>query len=595
MQWNCPVRARSPWLRYALGLLALLLVQASVVAATEPTTPRYRVDVVAPPEIRDALLRQLDLIHWQSVAEVSDEFLRQLVTDAREQARDIAATLGYFSAQVGIELDENATPPQVRLSVDPGEPTRVIAVDIKVEGPAATLTADNSAQIAAINARWRLPQGAVFTQAKWDDAKAGALRELSGDRYAAAQIAGSKADIDPDAHAARLAITLDSGPVFHFGELTVTGLVKYPEGVVRNLANFAPGELYSEKRLDQFVRRLNATGYFASAHARIDDDPTQADAAPVRISVVEGATKTISVGLGYSTDTLYRATMSYTNADLDHAGLQFRTDLRLEGKVQSASAQFMPVPQTPGYTDVWAGKVERTDISGLVTQEIVGGWSRRTTDERDETGYSVRYYVSRQEPSGAPSSDAHALYAAYDRSWRKVDDLLSPTRGWMLNAEIGGGPPGVSTEAFVRGVIRGLLFIPFDAVSGLTLRAEAGAVAADTRQGVPSALLFRTGGDTTVRGYEFESLGPRDGNATVGGRYYALASAEVVRWIGESWGIAAFVDAGNAADSARDLHPALGYGIGARIRTPIGPFRFDVAYGQETHDVRVHLSIGVTF
>jgi translocation and assembly module TamA len=595
MQSNCPARARSLWLGYALGLLALLLAQASIVVAAEPATPRYRVDVVAPSELRDALLRQLDLIHWQSVAEVSDEFLRHLVTDAREQARDIAATLGYFSAQVGIELDENATPAQVRLSVEPGEPTRVIAVDIKVEGPAAIPTADNSAQIAAINAHWRLPQGAVFTQAKWDDAKAGALRELSSDRYAAAQITASKADIDPDAHAARLAITLDSGPVFHFGELTVTGLVKYPESFVRDLASFAPGEPYSQQRLDQFVRRLNATGYFASAHARIDDDPARADAAPVRVSVVEGATKTISFGLGYSTDTLYRATMSYSDANLDKSGLRFRTDLRLEGKVQNASVQFMPVPSTPGHTDVWAGKVERTDISGLVTQEIVGGWSRHTTDERDETGYAVRYYVSRQEPSGAPSSDAHALYAAYDRSWRQVDDLLSPTRGWMLNAEIGGGPPGVSTEAFARGVVRGLLFIPFDTVTGLTLRAEAGAVASDTRQGVPSALLFRTGGDTTVRGYEFESLGPREGNATVGGRYYALASAEVVRWIGESWGIAAFVDAGNAADSPRDLHLALGYGIGARIRTPIGPFRFDVAYGQETHGVRVHLSIGVTF
>ena len=144
-------------------------------------------------------------------------------------------------------------------------------------------------------------------------------------------------------------------------------------------------------------------------------------------------------------------------------------------------------------------------------------------------------------------------------------------------------------------MVRGLAFIPFDLKTDLVLRAEAGAVAADTRQGVPTALLFRTGGDTTVRGYAFESLGPQEGNATVGGRYYALASAEVVRWIGDAWGIAAFVDAGNAADSPRDLAPAVGYGLGARIRTPIGPFRFDVAYGQKTHGVRIHLSVGVTF
>ena len=57
--------------------------------------------------------------------------------------------------------------------------------------------------------------------------------------------------------------------------------------------------------------------------------------------------------------------------------------------------------------------------------------------------------------------------------------------------------------------------------------------------------LFRTGGDTTVRGYEFESLGVKVPNATVGGRYLAIASAEVDHYITPQWGLAAFVDAGD--------------------------------------------------
>jgi translocation and assembly module TamA len=576
--------------------MASLLATANIEAEADepPPTPRYRVEVVAPAEVSKVLLQGLDLIHWQDHADVSEEFLRQLVNDARQQTIDIAATLGYFSAHVSTEIDEDAAPPLVRITVELGEPTRVAAVEIKVTGAAAS-AAESAEQIASITERWSLPKGSVFSQGGWDRAKAAALRALSSDRYAAARIVDSLADIDPAAHAARLAITIDSGPVFHFGALTVTGLSRYPDSLVRNLASFEPGEPFSQKRLDQFVRRLNATGYFASVHARIDDDPTRADAAPVQVSVVEAPSKTITFGLGYSTDTLYRATFSYGNADIDNAGLQFSTDLRLEGLVQNASVQFKPPPRTPDYSDIWAAKVERTDISGLVTQEISGGWSRRTTDERDQTGYTLQYYVSEQRPSGAPSNKAHALFAAYDRSWRNVDDLLSPTRGWMFNAEIGGGPPGVSTEAYARGLVMGLAFIPIDPVTDLTLRAEGGAVLANTRQGVPNALLFRTGGDTTVRGYEFESLGPHEGNATVGGRYYALTSAEVTRWIGVSWGVATFVDAGNAADSVRDLHLALGYGIGARIRTPIGPFRFDVAYGEQDHEVRIHLSVGVTF
>ena len=129
----------------------------------------------------------------------------------------------------------------------------------------------------------------------------------------------------------------------------------------------------------------------------------------------------------------------------------------------------------------------------------------------------------------------------------------------------------------------------------LLIKAEAGAVAATSSSGIPEPLLFRTGGDTTVRGYAYQSLGPRVGDATVGGRYYAIATAELVHWFAPSWGLATFVDAGNAADRLRDLKPVYGYGAGARLRTPIGPFRLDFAYGEAAKTFRVHLSVGLSF
>jgi translocation and assembly module TamA len=78
-------------------------------------------------------------------------------------------------------------------------------------------------------------------------------------------------------------------------------------------------------------------------------------------------------------------------------------------------------------------------------------------------------------------------------------------------------------------------------------------------------------------------------------RYYTLASIEATRWINDTIGIATFVDAGNAFDQASDFSLALGYGIGARVRTPIGPFRLDLAYGQQSHQVRLHFSVGLAF
>ena len=165
----------------------------------------------------------------------------------------------------------------------------------------------------------------------------------------------------------------------------------------------------------------------------------------------------------------------------------------------------------------------------------------------------------------------------------------------MASVQGGGGIPGVSTRGFGRVVGRFATWLPIDASNELQFRAQGGAVLAPSRDGIPSALLFRTGGDTTVRGYAFESLGVQDGDAIVPGRYYAVLNAEVTHWIKEAWGLAAFVDAGNAVDSLSDDHSRSATALGLRVRTPLGPFRLDLAYGQDVHKVRVHLSVGLTF
>ena len=86
-----------------------------------------------------------------------------------------------------------------------------------------------------------------------------------------------------------------------------------------------------------------------------------------------------------------------------------------------------------------------------------------------------------------------------------------------------------------------------------------------------------------MRGYAFESLGVTEGDAVVPGRYYAVASVEATRWIDENWGLATFVDAGNAVDSLLGLRTSRSATASARaLRTPIGPFRLDVAYGSRT-------------
>jgi translocation and assembly module TamA len=98
-----------------------------------------------------------------------------------------------------------------------------------------------------------------------------------------------------------------------------------------------------------------------------------------------------------------------------------------------------------------------------------------------------------------------------------------------------------------------------------------------------------------VRGYDFEALGVDEDGAVIGGRYFGVASAEYTHWFRETIGGALFVDAGNAWDSVDRLKLALGYGAGLRAASPIGPLRFDLAWGEQDDTLRVHFSLGITF
>ena len=115
---------------------------------------------------------------------------------------------------------------------------------------------------------------------------------------------------------------------------------------------------------------------------------------------------------------------------------------------------------------------------------------------------------------------------------------------------------------------------------------------------VPDTLLFRAGGDDSVRGYAYRTLGPAVGGVVTSGRMLFTSSLEVARPISASrpafwWAL--FVDAGNAANRWSEMRPALGYGVGLRWRSPVGPLRIDLAYGEQVHKTRLHLSVGIAF
>jgi translocation and assembly module TamA len=554
----------------------------------------YRVEIEAPRELKTTLERGLNVVRWRDDPEMDADRLKRLVDEAVRESREAAATEGYFSAEVRAEIDSSVAPWVVRLRLDPEQRTRVRDVELRFLGPAAT-DAQARALLEKVRASWTLKRGEPFRQADWEAAKRQALRDFSSWRYAAASIADSRAVIDPEERSASLTVEMESGPPFRFGELRVTGTRRFSDALVANLSAIRPGEVYDRERVILLQRRLLESGYFASVQAEIDAQPAAAEAAPLRVAVIEAPQHHVESGLSYNTDVGVRFETRYSNEDVLGSAWRFRTGLNLDKQIQSLTFDVDAPPRPGGQWNSYMARARQEDIQNQETREVAFGVSHNWGAGLAPSALIVSAHFEESVIAGQSPDDLHALYLGGRKTFRRTDDLVSPRRGYVLTGEVGGGPTGLATEPFMRAVASALVFFPFGQNGDMLLRGQAGAVLSHAREGIPSTFLFRTGGDQTVRGYAFESLGVAKDGAIVGGRRLVVASAEYVHWFGESWGVAVFADTGNAWDSGVRPSLANGYGFGARFRTPIGPIRADLAYGQATGDVRLHFSVGYSF
>lgn len=581
--------------RLAAGLGAVFVVALLAVAAQAgAATFEYRVDIDAPPPLAK-LLERLSLLRWRNDPDLNAERLRRLVDEAVFEAKDAAATEGYFSAEVTADIDSSVDPWVVRLHVVPGERTRVEEVDIRFSGP---VTADGEARpvVQRVRQNWSLRRGQPFRQDDWEAAKRAAVRDLASWRYAAAKIASSEAHIDPKSAHARLTVEIASGPPFQFGEIHVTGARRYSDALVVNLAPFRTGDVYDRDKLLLYQQRLLESGYFASVQAEIDADPARAAAAPLNVGVLEGNSQRIEGGLSYNTDVGPRVELRYGNMDIFDKSWRFRSSVRLDQKIKDLRLDWDSPPRPGAVWENYFAQATEQNIQGEFTRNQTLGVSHNFGFGPTPAAL-ILSATSEDESIGDSVADHRdAIYFGGRQQLRRTDSLVLPRRGYVGTVEVGGAPAGLSSRAFVRGLISATLFFPVGRSADLVLRGQGGAVLSNGLEGIPSNFVFRTGGDQTVRGYAYQSLGVQQAGAIVGGRRLLVGSAEYIFWISDVWGLATFADIGDAWDAGlRPPKLARGYGGGVRFRTPIGPVRADLAYGERTGEWRLHFSVGYSF
>ncbi len=571
---------------------------------------QYRLEVDAPRPLKRLLAEHLDLARFRDApasAGLTDEELDRLIATTPEQARALLGTEGYFNAQVRASREpaQAGQRPLVRVQVDPGPRTVVGSVALQASGELRQRADAHDAQaralIESLEAQWLLKPGRPFRQDDWTDAKTASLGQLHGNGYPAASWLHTEARVHSKVQTVDLEAAVQSGPLFHLGELQIRGLQRYDDRVVRNVAPFSTGAPYSEQRLRDFQDRLQRTGLFSGAVAEIDPDPAKAAATPVTVRVQEEQLQKVVLGLGYSSDTGTRATLEHTHRQPFGLRWVALDKLELGPQRKAWDFDFRSYPQRGFQRNVIGGMVERW--SGPDEERFAGRLrlGRSWEDRRLERHLYAEYNTARVRPPVGEHHDARSLTANLDWTRRDVDSLLLPTDGHALVLQSAVGysrSADADNGPFGRAYGRLHYFRPFATHWHAGLRLEVGQIFARQGIGVPDTLLFRAGGEDSVRGYGYRSLGPKVDGITTSGRALLTASAEVARPVSQRlpmlWG-AAFIDAGNAAQRMRDLKPAVGVGVGVRYRSPVGPVRFDVAYGVDAKQVRMHLSAGVSF
>jgi translocation and assembly module TamA len=609
-------------------LRALVLAGAGALACVTSAQAATRELVVDAPSPFKALLeKNLDIEHAGRLAEadsLDDSEWARLIAAAPAQGRALAQTEGYFRADVSVAVDP-ADAHRIRITLVPGEPATVGRFTLEFDGDLARQAESGDQKAMDLEARlrdeWALQKGQLFRNGNWDGAKAQTLSALRNEGYAAAVWTATAAQVDPATNQARLFLVADTGPRFLAGDFVVEGLQRQPERTVRALAGFGPGTPLTQTRLIDYQDRLQKTGLFDQVAVIYDPDPAQAAHAAVTVRLHEQSLQQATVAVGYNSLTGPRITLEHVDRKVFGLPATLSNKLQLGSQVQAWDVSLVTHPAESFHSWIVGGSVSSiTTTSDLVRAASVRFGRTQTSNALDRTTFvqaerSVqctpidKFVGPVRSDDESPThgikydcTDARALSINQANIWRNVDSVILPTEGYTLSAQLGlgvAGSPGGSYSPYTRLYGRVTEYWPLPSSFYLQGRLELGQILVRNGTAMPDAEQWRAGGEESVRGYAWRTLAPTDGKDNIiGGNSLITSSVEIAHPFTSSlpavwW--AAFVDAGSAAARFNALDAAIGYGLGVRWRSPVGPLKIDWSWGQKVHRGRLDLSVGVAF
>ena len=574
---------------------------------TDPVAYDVRIEGDLPQVLRDLIERSSMLVTQRDRLPASYAALSKRVDDDLARIKDVLASEAYYEAEADAEIDMESEPALVVVSIDPGALFHLQAVTIRYQ-PSEPVTAvpRNADELG-------LSIGQPAAGAPLVEAERRLVRQLNENGYPNARISNSQYLANRDTKTLTAAWVVDTGPLAHFGELRVNGLENVDADYVDRIADWKPGTLYDIREIERVRTTLSGTRLFAiiSPPPR-DDVPVENGVVPVTFEVSEGPPRSVGAGVYYSTDEMGPGgSISWEHRNLFGSAESLR--LRIEGSQirQWADADF----RKPAFLELNQAllanlRVERNDTDAFEGTTGGGfvGMERQFLEHWSISAGPAFIYADIQRSAGEDQGDQFLLGGARTRlAYDSRDDKLNPSKG--LNGSVGVSPyvsmaltstQFVITEAALAGYQR----IFEDDRVVLAARGRVGSIFGASRSQIPASQRFFAGGGGSVRGYEFQSIGPLDRrNDPIGGRSLVEVNAEArVKVIGP-FGVVPFIDGGQVYEetypqlSSSDLQWA--GGLGLRYFSPIGPIRLDVATPINPRNIddpfQFYISIGQAF
>lgn len=531
--------------------------------------------------LRDNVAAYLSLKRFADAKDLDQDHVDRLALRARREATEALKPFGFYEAAATTTVTREGEGWKAVVAVIPGEPVTLTGADVKLTGPGRDEpflreVLDNSP----------LKVGKRLSHADYDGLKGDLQRVAASHGYLDANWTRAELRVDVAKRSAKALLTLDTGERYRFGDTTVEQGFLDP-GLVRRYLRYQQGDWYDAGELLRTQFALDDSDYFSVVEVLPGQRDAKTHTVPIRINSERNKRYHYKVGAGYATDTGARLILGWTVRQLNRRGHRLATDATFSSIQRTVSVNYIIPWDDPALEKLSlqasAGTTRQGDVETRggsfrpsLTQ-VRGRWQRVLFVNAD---YS-RDYLRGPQPTGGTSVDTRRNF------------LLVPGISYALL------PPGfVNTDAAGRGLYAELLgstgtlgsdsdFLRLDVrdehrfeLGGpwhLILRGEVGASAVGDFQQLPSQYRFFAGGDRSVRGYAYDELSPTDaaGNK-VGGRHLLVGSVEIEHDLPRNFGVAAFVDGGNAFNHFGD---PLQYsaGVGIRYRLPFVMVGIDVA------------------